>query len=368
MATARVKTKLPTIRGAKPSLRNAQLLISSGLPSLDNVIGGGLPIGSILLIEEDRFDVHAKIILKYFMAEGIVTSQPLLVASNDVETAQLVSELPAVTNDDAESDKRPEDKTDKEMKIAWRYQNMKMVDSSPEGGQTRGFGHYYDLSSTMQEDLIKTANIKHWHACYWPDQNHMFTNKAYYDLLRTIQRTLHEGQYFLSETPRERNILRIALHSLGSRLWLSDRDRSSNDDLVKFFYCFRTLLRNSYAVGVTTVPFYNFEHSTVIERLEHMSDIAIRLKSFADFPEETDPLFKDYHGVLQMKKLPALSSLAPHCPVHRDLVFKLRRKKFVIEILHLQPEFNDTAQREQDETTESISGCTSGSHNNLLDF
>lgn len=69
-----------------------------------------------------------------------------------------------------------------------------------------------------------------------------------------------------------------------------------------------------------------------VERIEHMSDIAIRLESFAGSAKETNPLFKDYHGLLHIKKLPALNTLTPHCLEFRDLAFKLRRKKFIIEV------------------------------------
>lgn len=63
-----------------------------------------------------------------------------------------------------------------------------------------------------------------------------------------------------------------------------------------------------------------------------MSDVAIRLESFAGSAKETNPLFKDYHGLFHIKKLPALNILAPHSLEFRDLAFKLRRKKFLIEV------------------------------------
>jgi len=211
---------------------------------------------SFIFVEQDKFDLYAKVVLKYFMAEGIVTSQPLLIASQDVEPAQFISELPATTNE-SESCKKPDTTMDEQMKIAWRYQNMSVIDSSPAGGQM--FGHFYDLTTRMQPDILKRANIKQWHEYDSQKRNDVFTNAAYFDLLHTIQNTLRDGQYLLSETPSQRNILRIALHSLGSRLWLSDTDDLSNHDLFKFFYCLRALLRNSYAVGVITLPVNNFD-------------------------------------------------------------------------------------------------------------
>lgn len=45
-----------------------------------------------------------------------------------------------------------------------------------------------------------------------------------------------------------------------------------------------------------------------------------------------NPLFKDYHGLLHLQKMLTLNTIAPHNPDSQDLAFKLRRKKFVIEV------------------------------------
>lgn len=366
-----------------------------------------------MFTEEDKYGLYAKIMLKYFMAEGIVTSQPLLVASQNVEPSEFVSELPAViTNTEPQAEVT---NTHEQIRIAWRYQNMKLVDSSPGGSQA--FGHFYDLTKSMQQEFLQAADITKWHENSLQTQNTLFENPAYADLLNTIQRTLETGEYLISKTPEKRKILRIAIHSLGSRLWLCDREDSTHRDLLKFFYCFRALLRNSYAVGLITIPVNNFGNNvstfgkyipitgqismvyifqnTFVGRIEHMSDIAIRLESFAGSAKEINPLFKDYNGLLHVIKLPALNTLAPHCPESRDLAFKLRRKRFVIEVslfysfiqylsyinvdrnrliictfqvLHLPPEFEDTAQREQDDVMAPTAGCASGSRKSVLDF
>ncbi|XP_018305557.1 elongator complex protein 4 [Mycetomoellerius zeteki] len=364
----RFKTRLPIIPGTRPSLRNSQLLISTGIPSLDSTIGGGLPIGSIFLIQEDKYGFYAKTVLKYFMAEGIVVSQSVLIASQDVQSSKFVSGLPAVINNSEEHTKTTNNE-EEPMKIAWRYQNMKIVDSTPTGGQT--FGHYYDLTKQMQKDFLDHADIKQWefNEEMTLDENSTFKNAAYTDLLCTVEKTLRDGQYFLSKTEQKtKKILRIAIHSLGSRLWLSDTEKYSDCDLLKFLYCFRALLRNSYAVGVVTVPVNNFNSNFVIERIEHLSDIAIGLESFAGSAKALNPLYKEYHGLLHIKKLCALNGLSHGSSQHRDLAFKLRRKKFLIEVLHLPPEFEDTSQREQDDTVAPGIGCASGSHKSALDF
>ncbi|XP_011298792.1 elongator complex protein 4 [Fopius arisanus] len=359
----KAKVKIPSIPGTKPSTQNAQLLISTGIPSLDNIIGGGLPIGSILLIEEDTYGNYGKIVLKYFLAEGAVVSHSLFVASQDTKPEQLISELPAVVE---ESPGAPNEMpTDEKMQIAWRYQNMRILDSSPKNRHI--FGHFYDLTKKIDQEMLNNTDITLWNGENLTYEATGFQNNAYIDLLKTVQETLKKGDFYVNANPERRNILRIGLHSLGSRLWLGDTEESMHNDLLKFLYSFRALLRNSFAVAAITVPSQCFQgHNDIIGRMEHLADTAVSLESFAGSSKETNPVFRDYHGLLRIKKLSAINTLAPHCPESFDLAFKLRRKKFIIEILHLPPELDDSSQREQDDNIQTT-GCGNVGRS-LLDF
>ncbi|XP_033217083.1 elongator complex protein 4 isoform X2 [Belonocnema kinseyi] len=360
MASGFVKgKKLPLIPGTKPSTHNAQLLVSTGIPSLDHVIGGGLPIGSILLIE-DTYGNYANIMLKYFIAEGILVSHNSFIASRDTKPAQFLSEIPAVANDSSTGNKT---ETNEEMQIAWRYQNLKLVDSSPSGSQV--FGHYFDLTKTMDKEKIDRTQVTEWDGENILCRTNAFEKQEFVDLLKSVEETLSKGQFLVSDSPEKRNILRIALRSLGSRLWMCDKEEDTKNDLLRFFYCFRALLRNSYAVATITFPvqFYHNEDA-LVHRLEHLADTVVGLESFAGSDKEANPVFKDYHGLMHIKKVSAFNTLAPHCPHSMDLAFKLRRKKFLIEVLHMPPELGDTAQREQDDVA-----CGSGStRSSVLEF
>ncbi|KAG2374600.1 hypothetical protein C9374_010619 [Naegleria lovaniensis] len=66
---ASLQKQLPL--GTKPSVHNGQLLVSSGLHDLDGIIGGGFPLGSLVLIEEDRFSEYCQHLMRYFLSEGM---------------------------------------------------------------------------------------------------------------------------------------------------------------------------------------------------------------------------------------------------------------------------------------------------------
>lgn len=74
-----------------------------------------------------------------------------------------------------------------------------------------------------------------------------------------------------------------------------------------------------------------------LERCIYSSDIVIRLQSFAGTELENNPILSDHHGYFQVIKLAAINSFVSKHPGSVEYTFKLKRKKFCIEKLHLPP-------------------------------
>ncbi|XP_047370619.1 elongator complex protein 4 [Vespa velutina] len=354
------RKQYPQVLGTIFSRRTRQLVLSTGIPFLDYKIGDGLPVGSIFLIEQDTYGTYANMIQKYFIAEGIVIGNNLLIASLDRKPSVLLSEIPNPTNSTNEYKLQP---SDEKLKVAWRYKRSTLSDLYGT------FGHEYDLRISMSKQVIDKAKITQWHGSTEKNiKNYIFENPAYEDLLETIAKTLKNEMLIHSDELHKTNMLRICISSLGSRMWFSDSEESTRADIFKFLYCLRALLKSSYATAIISIPIQNFDNSVnFVERLEHLSDITIKLESFSGSAKEINPLFKDYHGLLHIKKIPILKTLPPDEPETTDLGFKLLSKKFVIEELNLPPISDNTIEREQDET--SATGiCSAGGRKNLLDF
>uniref|UniRef100_A0A8D0GGN9 Elongator complex protein 4 n=1 Tax=Sphenodon punctatus TaxID=8508 RepID=A0A8D0GGN9_SPHPU len=131
-----VSGRLAAIAGTKPSVRHGQLLISSGLPSLDCVLGGGLAVGTLLLIEEDKYNIYSNLLFKYFLAEGIVCGHKLFIASAKEDPADILKELPSPLFDDSKKELNEDataikckQESQEFMKIACRYQNLPKMET-----------------------------------------------------------------------------------------------------------------------------------------------------------------------------------------------------------------------------------------------
>ncbi|KAG0224191.1 PAXNEB protein-domain-containing protein [Mortierella sp. GBAus27b] len=163
------KRRVPSAQASLPagcrlSAYNGQVLISTGVPSLDDILGGGLPLGTILLIQEDRQTSYGQLLLKYFLRQGIVAGDKCVVVSGDESPEAIVRSLMGIAGEESSSsqvqhgvdngnddDERTgsrrkklggsgskshgaddEDSEQDRLKIAWRYSGLKKFESGVE--------------------------------------------------------------------------------------------------------------------------------------------------------------------------------------------------------------------------------------------
>lgn len=146
-----------------------------GLPALDALLGGGIAIGSTLLLREDTHMRYARVLVKLFLSQGFATEQGLALASAERSPKDVFKMLfasPSVTGaptptqtqkgvnvgcakisvadptstsaTGSSSNSGGDSSAEDPMHIAWRYQNVKRVQSEIGGG---GGGRARDSAS-----------------------------------------------------------------------------------------------------------------------------------------------------------------------------------------------------------------------------
>ncbi|CAG8650776.1 1366_t:CDS:2, partial [Cetraspora pellucida] len=201
---------------------------------------GGLPIGTILLIKEDKYTGYSKLLLKYFLAQGIASGHHVLFSSAEENSSDFIKGLPWITSDDA-NDLDDGTKIDDKMKIAWRYKEMKKFESgiktiptifkdkqipitgSQPQRQEQPFCYTFDLTKQIPQSSIDSASITLVDAIKWADELH---DESIYDKLLSEIRHVIEQNHFSSlaapSTGVEKNALRIGIHSIVSPSWRSN--------------------------------------------------------------------------------------------------------------------------------------------------
>lgn len=163
------------------------------------------------------------------------------------------------------------------------------------------------------------------------------------------------------------------IQSAGGLVW-NDKctiDESESIHLCKFLLYLRQLLRHSLAVCLVTVPNEVASNADLMSRFTHLSDYAFFIDdSTTSISRLTNT---EYNGLFRLVKLPRLNSLtACFTPETHDLAFYLKKKRLVVEQLHLPPDIseNDDTQKGRTNTSVSISCSSSGSTlgSNKLDF
>ncbi|KAG7969676.1 hypothetical protein I3843_07G043600 [Carya illinoinensis] len=142
---------------------NGTVFISSGIPDLDKILGGGFALGSLVMVMEDAEAPHHMLLLRNFMSQGLVHKQPLLYASPSKDPKGFLGTLPSPRSCKVDKDKSRDDDPEQEgLRIAWQYkkyfgEHQQTVDN------TRGGKHEYcndfDLRKPLERHFLSGQHI-----------------------------------------------------------------------------------------------------------------------------------------------------------------------------------------------------------------
>lgn len=112
-----------TLPGVRPSPDDGRPTTSTGSRSLDNLLAGhaGLPLGKILLIEENGTTDFAGALLRYYAAEGVVQEHKVHVVGLGEQWGRT---LPGLIGSADSLDEKVDRRKEEKMKIAWRYERL----------------------------------------------------------------------------------------------------------------------------------------------------------------------------------------------------------------------------------------------------
>ncbi|KAJ1508687.1 Elongator subunit elp4 [Coelomomyces lativittatus] len=68
--------------------------MSTGVEALDALLGGGWPLGTLMVMQEDRFTGYAQLLLQTYVSQGLVHGHDVLVVSADELPPSLLSQCP----------------------------------------------------------------------------------------------------------------------------------------------------------------------------------------------------------------------------------------------------------------------------------
>ena len=123
-------------------------LLPTGIPSLDDLYAGGLPLGCMsLILTPDIHTSWARLVERYWISQGLVTGQKSVIVGEKEACGELVKGCMWVEErrgEMSESDGEGENGIgggddgggDGRTKIAWRYEKMKTFQTTVQGGSS----------------------------------------------------------------------------------------------------------------------------------------------------------------------------------------------------------------------------------------
>lgn len=342
------------VPGLKPG-PNASTLVSTGISDLDKILGGGLALGTVVMVMEDAEAPHHLLLLRNFMSQGIVHNQRLLYASPSKDPRAFLGTLPtpiSSKDDKCEPILRQDLEQEKGLRIAWQYKKYFGEQRDVENHtDSRQYCNDFDLRKPLERQLLGAKLID----CISLQDS---PNPA---VLRDHCST------FLSQLPRASAAGvgcagRIAIQSLcAPQCSFSDMDW----DMLSFIKSLRSVVQSANAVAMITFP-PSVLSPSISKRWQHLADTLLSVKAIPDEDKELATLltgYQDMVGLLHVHKVAHINTQVPVILEATTFSIKLhRRRSLVLEQLNQAPVDGSSG------TSYASSGSCSGSTKASIDF
>jgi elongator complex protein 4 len=124
------RSELPAGTKSSPSSPTT-LLTSTGIPSLDDILGGGLAIScSLLILAPDPHSAYGQLVQHYFIAQGLASNQTIFVIDDNPRRAVDDCMWFQVNGSATDSNLGQDTAQDENIKIAWRYEHMRQFQTT----------------------------------------------------------------------------------------------------------------------------------------------------------------------------------------------------------------------------------------------
>ncbi|GAU20970.1 hypothetical protein TSUD_201190 [Trifolium subterraneum] len=324
---------------------NGTTFLSSGIPDLDKILGGGYTLGSLVMIMEDAEAPHHMLLLRNFMSQGLVHKQPLLYASASRDPKGFLGTLPAPAS--AKEDKTRDLTNEKDLRIAWQYKKYfgdPQLNISSNNGAQHDYCNDLDLRKPLDRHFYGGMNVDCVSIQDSPD-------------LASLQ---DQCAKFLSQFSRnEANISsagRIAIQS-----FCSPQCKFANMEwhMLSFIRSLKAMTRSSNAVVIVSFP-PSLLSPSCSKRLQHMADTLLSVRAIPDEDKEMAKLltgYQDMVGLLNVHKVARLNTQVPVILEATTFSIKLHKRRYlVLECLNQAPV--DGSSGSSYNTSGSCSGST----------
>lgn len=345
-----------------PGVRSAPggaAFVSSGIPDLDKILGGGFLLGTVVMVMEDAEAPHHLLLLRNFMSQGIVHRQPLLFASPSKDPRAFLGTLPAPVSHSKDEGRQPpgldpDGQDQKGLRIAWQYKKYFGEQQAAEGHNRdvkQEFSNDFDLRKPLERHILSAQPIDCISIQDSPDlasvRDHCST------FLSRLSRK-DDGSGYTG---------RIAIQSLcAPQCRFFDMDW----DMVSFIRSLRAMIRSSNAVAVITFPTFILSDS-FSKRWQHLADTLLSVRVIPDEDKDLAKLltgYQDMVGLLHVHKVAQINTQVPVILEATTFSLKLQRRRLlVLERLNQAPVDGSSG------TSYATSGsCSGSSKSSSLDF